>query len=777
MKRLYCLLLSACCFSLLLSSAANYIIIEGRFNKMPTRLSRASALVLVALMLVTLIPFRAFSEEGMFLPDAIASLPFDKLAKRGLKLKATDLYDPNGVSIKDAVVIVDGGTGEFVSPEGLLLTNHHVAFDALVSASSATNNYGDKGFMAKTRAEELPAQGYNVTITQDLKDVTSEILNGISDTVSPAERNSAIALKAQAMEAAGANEAEGITVRVLPMNDGLSYYKFTYLILRDVRIVYAPPKNIGLFGGDPDNFEWPRHCGDFTFMRVYVGPNGKPADYSPSNVPYKPKKFLSISMEGVKEGDLTLVMGYPGSTRRYRESYSVAYNQDVAMPFSIDLYNYQIETLQNAGKNDPALRVNLQSTIFSLSNELKNTEGSVVAMRRAGIVEKKRAEEAAFTRWVNADPARKAKYGEVLPALDKAYQELNATAQRDQLVQQMFSASGIVAIASFAQRAAVDKEKPEGERNPALGAEGIRRVRSQLAGVFAERNPTAERELITYLLRKADELPASQKIDFIEKRFGNLQGEARRRAEEDFARSVVDGKRYATVEGISGLFDLSTAQMRDLREPLIDFASELGTESLRIQPRQQAFNATVRRWRPLFVQGMNEMKGGRLYPDANRTLRFTYGEVKGYVPREAILYTPFTALSGVIEKDTGREPFDVPGKLAQLYRARDFGPYALPNNRDVPVDFLSTTDIIGGNSGSPVLNGRGEQIGIVFDGNYEGLGNDFFYNEEKGRTISVDIRYVLFVTDKFGGAGYILKELDIKGMAASRNLAAANSGR
>jgi hypothetical protein len=742
---------------------------------MPTRLSRASALALVALMLVSLVPFRARAEEGMFLPDAIASLPFDKLVKKGLKLKATDLYDPNGVSIKDAVVIVDGGTGEFVSPEGLLLTNHHVAFDGLVAASTQANDYGTKGFTAKTRAEELPAKGYDVTITQDLKDVTGEILNGISDTMSPAERSRAISVKVQAMEAAGANEAEGITTRVLPMNDGLSYYRFTYLILRDVRVVYAPPKNIGFFGGDPDNFEWPRHCGDFTFMRAYVGPNGKPAEYSTANVPYKPKKFLTLSMEGVKEGDFTMVMGYPGSTRRYRESYSVAYNQDVAIPSSIDTYTYQIETLQNAGKNDPALRVKLQSTIFNLSNELKNYEGSVIAMRRANIVEKKRAEEAAFTRWLDGDPARKAKYGEVLPTLAKAYQELNVTAQRDLLVQQMFGSSDVLAIASFAQQAAVDKEKPEGERNPALGAAGIQRVRAQLAGVFTERNPTAERELLTYLLRKAEELPAAQKIDFIEKRFGNLQGEARRRAEEDFARSVVDGKRYATTESASTLFDLSTAQLRDLREPLIDFAIELGTESQRISPRQQAFNATVQRWRPLLVQGMAEMKGGKLYPDANRTLRFTYGEVKGYVPREAILYTPFTTLSGVVEKDTGREPFDVPQKLTQLYRARDFGLYA--SKGDVPVNFLSTTDIIGGNSGSPILNGRGEQIGIVFDGNYEGLGNDFFYNEDKGRTISVDIRYVLFVTDKFGGAGYILKELDIKGMPASRGMAAANSGR
>jgi hypothetical protein len=744
---------------------------------MPSRLSRASALALVALMLVTLVPFRAHADEGMFLPDAVASLPFDKFARRGLKLKPADIYNPNGVSLKDAVVIVGGGTGEFVSAEGLLLTNHHVAFDALVSASTPANDYGAKGYAARTRETELPAQGYTVTITQDLKDITAEILNGIPDSASPSERNRAITAKTQAIEAAGENEAEGISVRVLPMNDGLSYYKFTYLTLRDVRVVYAPPKNIGFYGGDPDNFEWPRHCGDFTFMRVYVGANGKPADYAAGNVPYRPKKFLSLSTGGVKENEFLMVMGYPGSTRRYRESYSVAYNQDVAMPFLVDMYTYQIETLRNAGKNDPNLRVKLQSDIFGLSNDLKNYEGSVVAMRRAGIVEKKRAEEAAFQRWLEADPARKARYGEVLPALDKAYQVLTATAQRDLLVQQMFGASDLLAVASFAQRVAADKEKPEGERNPALGPAGIQRVRAQLAGVVSGRKATAERELLTYLLRRADELPPSQKIDFIEKRFGSLQGEARRRAEEDFARSVVDSKRYATAESLSGLFDLSTAQMRELREPLLDFAIELGAEAQQIQPRQQAFNATVQRWRPLLVQGMSEMKGSKPYPDANRTLRFTYGEVKGYVPRDAAVYLPFTSLSGVIEKDTGREPFDAPEKLKQLYRARDFGPYALANNSDVPVDFLSTTDIIGGNSGSPVLNGRGEQVGIVFDGNYEGLGNDFFYNEEKGRTISVDIRYVLFITDKFGGAGYILKELDIKGTPATRAVAGGKAAK
>ena len=322
---------------------------------------------LALLIFLSLIPVGGRAEEGMFLPDALTRLPADKLKKRGLKIPLTEIYNPSGVSIKDAVVIVDGGTGEFVSPEGLLLTNHHVAFDALVSASDPSKDYATNGFKANSRAEELPARDYTVTITRDLSDVTSEVLSGLSDSTPPADRAAAVLQKSRQIETAGHNEAEGISVRVIPMNEGLSYYKFTYLVLPDVRIVYAPPKNIGFFGGDSDNFEWPRHDGDFTFMRVYVGPDGKPARYSPNNVPFKPQKFLPISMSGVHEGDFMMVMGYPGSTRRYRESYSVAYNQSIFMPFFVDLLANQIDILQETGKGNPELAIKLQSEIFDLS--------------------------------------------------------------------------------------------------------------------------------------------------------------------------------------------------------------------------------------------------------------------------------------------------------------------------------------------------------------------------------------------------------------------------
>ena len=738
---------------------------------MTSKYSRAAALLLSILLFVSLVPVSVLGDEGMFLPDTLNQLPLKKLTQRGLKIPLTDIYNPNGPSIKDAVVIVDGGTGEFLSPEGLFLTNHHVAFDALVAASDTSKDYASNGYFAKSRTEELPAKSYTVSITQELKDVTADVLSGVTDTMSQQERTAAIGAKTRALETANAKPAEGVTANVLPLNEGLSYYLFTYLVLHDVRIVYAPPKNIGFFGGDPDNFEWPRHDGDFTFMRAYVGADGKPADYSPNNVPYKPKKFLSISMGGMKENDFVMVMGYPGSTRRYRESFSVAYNQDVAMPFLIDVFSKQMEALQNIGKNNRELQIKLQSRIFDISNTLKDFEGSVTAMRREGIVDTKRKDEAAFARWVNESPDRQKKYGEVLPSLKKAYDEIQKNQPRDSLIQQFASLSDVFEIAGLISSAAAEKEKPQAERNPNI-VMTAERVRAALAEVFADRIPAFEREMLAFYLRKAAELPADQKIDAVEKRFGNLQGDARIRAEEDFARAITESKNLATAQSVSALFDMTSTQLRELKEPLIDFAGEIATINTQAVVRARAFNGTVSRWRPLLVRGMSEMHGSTPYPDANRTLRFTYGEVKGYIPHDAAIYQPFTTLSGVIEKDTGREPFDVPAKLKQLYRAHDFGSYATPDGQNVPVNFLSTTDIIGGNSGSPIMNGRGEQIGIVFDGNYEGLGNDFFYNDAKGRTISVDIRYVLFIADKFGGAGYILKELDIKNAPVAMRRAA-----
>jgi hypothetical protein len=718
--------------------------------------------VLAILLLLTMLPMPAIrADEGMFMPDKIAGLPWKALQKRGLKLQPTDIYNSSGGSLSEAVVRLSiGCTGEFVSPEGLILTNHHCGYDALVAASTRENNYGEVGYRADSKANELPAQGYSITITQKAEDVTKSVLEGISDSLPVPERAATIRKKVQDMEQeAGKNLPAGTVVRIQAMNDGFFYYKFQYLTIRDIRIVYAPPKSIGFFGGDPDNFEWTRHCGDFTFMRAYVAPDGTPATYSTNNVPYKPKKYLTLSMEGVKDNDFTFVLGYPGSTTRYRESWSVAYNQNVRMPFIVDLFSAQIDGYEEAGRANPSKKVKYQGEIFNLANTVKGFDGGVVALQRAGLVAKKRNEEAAFTSWVNADPARKAKYGEVLPGLERAYNSDIAPNAKSYWFQLLGNGQSGWQLALVAAQIAAEKEKPVNQRNAALIGFGSQ-IKANLDEILAEREPIVERESLKFFLRRAAEHPANLKIQAVEKRFGNLTGEARTKAEDEFIKAAIEDQKLTNPDSLGGLFNASLAQLREMKDPVVDFALDLLPEMEKNQANVAAFNAAVTRLRPLYLAGISEMKNISLYPDANSTLRFAYGSVKGYVPREAITYGAFTTLTGVMEKDTGREPFNAPPKLRQLWQSKDFGNYAV--NGDVPVNFLSTADIIGGNSGSPILNGNGEQIGIVFDGNYEGLGNDFFVSEALGRTISVDIRYVLFVTDKFGGAGWILKELSIK---------------
>ncbi|MDQ4122251.1 MAG: S46 family peptidase [Acidobacteriota bacterium] len=719
------------------------------------RFGAAAALSLL-LVLSQFTPF-VLADEGMFMPDKIATL---NLPKKGLKIRPEEIYNPAGGGLSEAIVRLSiGCTGEFVSPDGLILTNHHCAYDALVAASTPQANYGEIGYKADSRTQELPAKGYAVTLTLRSQDVTNEVTNGITAAYGTPERAAAVRTRIQELEKADqATAGKDVVVRIQPMNDGAFYYKFHYLTVKDVRIAYAPPKNIGFYGGDPDNFEWTRHAGDFTFMRAYVAPDGSSAEYSTANIPYKPKKFLTISTEPIRENDFQFVLGYPGSTTRYRESWSVAYNQDIRLPFYVDYFDSQIAAYEEAGRANEEKRVKYQGEIFSIANSRKAFDGGVIAMRRADVLAQKRADEQRFAQWINADPARKSKYGSVLTNLERAYTTEIAPNQRSFILQLLPNGQSSWQAALFAALAALEREKPEAQRNPQIiGAAG--QLKANLGEALSEREPIVERQTLEFFLRRADQLPANQRIAAFDKRFANLQGDARRKAQEDFVRVATEDK-YTTATGLAPLFELSADQMRNSGDTFVQTMLDLAVEIQKNQANTAQFNQIVTSTRPLYLQGMSEMKAVTPYPDANSTQRFTFGYVKGYSPREAIIYQPFTTLAGVMEKDTGREPFNAPAKLRELWQRKDYGNYAV--NGDIPVNFLNTTDIIGGNSGSPVLNARGEQVGIVFDGNYEGLGNDFFVNPALGRTIAVDIRYVLFVTDKFGGAGWILNEMNIK---------------
>lgn len=732
-----------------------YVELKNFMNKRISENMRAKINIFASLFLLTAIVLSnsvvgfAFFDEGMYTPDQIEKLP---LRQKGLKIKPSELYNPNGVDISDAIVRLSiGCTGEFVSPQGLILTNHHCGFDALVAASTPEKDYGKDGYKADSTANELPAKGYSIFITNRVEDVTARVKAGTENLSGEAL---AAALKANADKVQAEEQAKaaaGSTVRIQALNSGFFYYLYETLQIKDVRVVYAPPQSIGFFGGDPDNFQWSRHTGDFTFLRAYVAPDGKSADFAPNNVPFKPKKFLTMSLNGVKENDFVFVMGYPGSTTRYRESQAVEYAQNVNFPFLVDYITAWSAGLVKAGETDEAKRVKLQGEIFNLNNVIKAYGGGVIAMKRANVIEQKRAEEARLAAWINTDAARRAKYGTVLADLQKLSDEYYRTGLRDRVLRTVPNPASTPGFNQIYEAiyAALQGRKLDDQK------------RAQLTQAFAAREPVVEETVLKYYLKAIAELPANQKFQTAENLFGRSSGNERRAAEQVFVEALTEGNNFETAEKVAALYDKPADELKRDYPNLVEFVSGLAQERAAIARRTAAFNKDIDRLRVIYQQAMAEMKGARPYPDANSSLRFTYGNVKGYSPREAVFYSPFTTLKGMLEKDTDTFPFDAPDELRELQRRQDFGRYGVGDS--VPLNFLATTDIIGGNSGSPILNGNGEQVGIVFDGNYEGLGNDIFFDPNYNRTIAVDIRFVLFTVEKYAGAGWILKEMDIKG--------------
>ncbi len=713
-----------------------------------------SSILLFAIFLAQANFAFAVVDEGMYMPDKIGSIA--NLKKRGLKISPLEIYNPAGGGLSEAVVRLSiGCTAEFVSPEGLILTNHHCGFDALVSASTPEKDLVETGFRTDGRAGEIPAKGYSVFITERVEDVTPKINNGTEglagEALFAAWKKNIDGLTA----AEQAKAPAGSTIRIQVMNNGYFAYLFQTRQIKDIRVVYAPPRNIGVFGGDPDNFEWTRHTGDFTFLRAYTAPDGSAAEYAANNVPYKPRKFLTMNIGGLKNDEFVFVLGYPGGTTRYRESQSIEYARDANFPFLWQWLDARSGALRKIGQADEEKRIKFQSEIANFDNSRKVFEGGERRLRQAEVVEKRRAEEAQFAAWVSASPDRQKKYGTVLSDIAAASAESNKYAKRDILVRRMGD-STMPMLRAIYQAVADGKSLNDAQRAAKL---------AEIQKALADREPVYEREMIKFFLKEFASLPEGQKFDGAENLFKSFDGSARRAAEDAFAENIAEGS-YWTAETVAALYGPQTLEFRPERDNVRAFAAELKKEKDAANSRAAAFASKIDRLRLLYQQGMAEMKGVTPYPDANSTLRFAFGNVKGYAPREAEFRTPFTTIKGMLEKDTGLNPFDVPQKLKDLQRNRDFGRYGQGDS--VVVNFLATTDIIGGNSGSPILNGNGEQVGLVFDGNYEGLGNDMYYDPNMNRTIAVDIRYVLFVTEKFGDAKWVVDEMKIIGGPKSR---------
>lgn len=714
---------------------------------------------LFSVAMIVAISFSSFSfafayDEGMYTPDQIAGLAAT-LKKKGLKIKTSDIYNPGGGGLNDAVVRLDSGcSAEFVSPDGLILTNHHCGFDALVANSTTDRDLVETGFNAGSRSGEFQAKDgdkpYSITLTQRIEDVTAKIKAGTDD-LSGAELTAAIKKNTEELTAAEQGKApKGSTIVIQALDSGYFYYLYETSKISDIRMVYAPPRNIGVFGGDPDNFEWTRHTGDFTFLRAYVAPDGSPAEYSANNVPYHPKKYFTMNIGGLKDNDFVFVLGFPGGTTRYRESQSIQYARDANFPFLADWLREIGDTLKQIGSTDEEKRIKFQGDVATYDNSRKVYEGGTRRLVRANVVQARQAEEAKMVAWIAADPTRQKKYGTVLSDLKILSEETNATSKRDVIMRRFPDPiSGTISTQIVAAATAVKQGKTLTAAQKTAKLEELREA-------FAKREPDYEREMMKFFFRAFDALPADQRFAAYDQKFAGLTGKSRRDAEAAFAGQLNDPK--VTPEFVMSFYDMS---WKDL-EANHPFLAGVVNERAALMARGAKFGASIDRLRTLYMFALNEMRGTQtVYPDANFTMRFSYGNIKGYSPREAEFRMPFTTMKGMIEKNTGEKPFDAPQKLIDLQNAHDFGRYG--EGDSVVVNFLSTTDIIGGNSGSAILNGNGEQVGICFDGNFEGLGNDFYYDYDTNRTISVDIRYVLFVTEKFGGAKWVVDEMKVVG--------------
>ncbi|HWR83711.1 MAG TPA: S46 family peptidase [Candidatus Deferrimicrobium sp.] len=685
-----------------------------------------------------------FADEGMWPLYMIDGLNWDSLHARGLKLKPNDIYNPAAGGLADAVVQL-GATGSFVSPDGLILTNHHVAFGAIQEQSTLNQNYLRDGFYAAAREQELPALGYRAYVTLSIQDVTDRILGVVSDTMTSLERFKAIdrAIKELIKETESGRD---VKARVAAMYGGKQYMLYTMLEIRDIRIVYVPPEAIGNFGGDIDNWMWPRHVGDFSFLRAYVTPDGRPADNAPENVPYRPKVYLGISTEGVREGDFAMTLGFPGGTDRYISSYDLANQIDFSYPNSIAVLEDQIGIIQLAGERDSAIELRMASDMAGLQNWLKNAYGTLEGFRKKDILVYKRDQERQLSQFIQSQRALFEQYGDVLPELDSLYRARLRYQARDFALGRMSWGCDYLRLATSLYRWACEREKPDLERERGYQDRDTLTAKERMKNAQINLVPAVDKELLKYFLGKALELAPEQRIDAIE-RLAAEQENKQQHLNQIVEQLYIDTK-VGSADQRLAMFAMSRTELEALNDPFINLAKALKPDMDSLLEHNKEFDGAQQRLTPRLIQAYAEWKKQEMYPDANGTMRLSYGEVKSYSPRDATSHFYQTGLRGVMEKETDKEPFVVPAALSQAYRDNDFGGYVDPVIHDVPVDFLTTNDITGGNSGSPVINGKGKIIGLAFDGNWEGIASDYLFNPPLTRTIAVDIRYVMFLIDR-----------------------------
>ncbi len=702
--------------------------------------------------IVCLLSTLAIAEEGMY---PMSDLNRVDLKQIGFQLTANQIFNPDSISITDAIINIGGCTGSFISPQGLILTNHHCAFGAIQQASSTEHDYLTNGFHAKSKTEEFPAKGYTVRITESYRDVSSQILEAVSGDRDFAARTKIKDKKIKEIIAQAEKENPGMRVEISEMFPGRTYMLFMYTYLKDVRLVYAPPIGIGNFGGEEDNWVWPRHTGDFSIMRAYVGPDGKAADYNTANVPYAPRVFLKIDKQGVQENEFAFILGYPGRTYRHTTSHYLDYEESVRMPWIVDWYGYQIEQMETMSKTDRGVAIKLSDRIKGLANTYKNYQGKLQGLRRLDLVEARRQEEAKLQAFIKSDSARQAQYGNLLNEFAAYYQDLHKTSERDMLLDALQRSSALLQTAGTLYQASIELPKPDLERESAYMTRNLDRTKQQLQLILEDYYQPADRLFLGIMMGKLYDLPASLQPHVLR----ILPGKDKL---PDFLDKAFKKSNLHDPKWVMAHFGSSTAELLKTRDPFILLARDLDQDYQMLRELRRARSGRLEQLLAQYVDVKQAYKGESFIPDANSTLRLTYGHIRGYSPRDALYSAPFTTVRGIIEKHTGKDPYQTTDALRAAYAAENFGEYINPALGQVPVDILYDMDTTGGNSGSPVLNAKGDLIGLNFDRAFEATINDYAWSTLYSRSIGVDVRFILWVLDKLSGAEDLLHEMGVK---------------
>jgi hypothetical protein len=694
----------------------------------------------------------ARADDGMY---PMSELPRLNLAEKGIELTADQLFNPNQVSLVDGICRVNGCTGSFVSASGLIITNHHCAFDAIQKASTANNDLLTNGFSAATREQEISAPDYQVRITENYRDVSEDVLKAVTEGMSFLERTKAIDKRRKELEVAAEKENPGLRAEVAEMFAGKTYVLFLYTYLKDVRLVFAPPASVGNFGGEVDNWEWPRHTGDFSFMRAYTAPDGSSATFSKDNIPYQPKRFIQVAPEGVDENDAVFLLGYPGRTARHKTASFLQFEQDIRLPLTVDLYNWQIHEMETAGANDRTVAIKHASRMKSLANVEKRSRGQLLGLRRAGIVATRQAREAELQAYIESEPARKAKYGLLLKDIETVYAEMSAAGPLEIHLLQLRQACRAAAFGYFVYDSAMERAKSDLDREAPYMDRNFAQSMQEVKVAMSDWHSPTDQLMLAEMLERLSQIPEAQKLEPLQQLLADASSLPK------VAQGLIEGTRLGDVAFVEECLSKSPTELQQTDDPLLRLIIQLHPEYLKLRDTDKAREGRLGQLYGSLIEVKQQFLATSFIPDANATLRFTCGRVRAYSPADAVIRTPISTLRGVIEKTTGVDPFITPEAVLQKYKAGEFGRFVHPRLGQVPVAILYDTDTTGGNSGSPVLNSRGQLVGVNFDRCFEATINDFAWNQDYSRSIGVDIRYVLWITGTVYEAGHLLSEMGL----------------